>query len=195
MPRHLTSQSFGKHFKPTVSKMVQDGLTSEEILRSLEENHSIKVSQRTLTRRKEDWGLTHNATQQANHLKETIQKYFDKGLNYNQIYHALSTTHNFTHSKRTLERKLHQMQLSWRLDDLDQNLVTFDTAVSCIAALLQTPKGRNIGYRRLQQLLQTQYGITLHKYAYVPPSLFLLLVLLCRLRLKPMDSFSALQWP
>ncbi|PLW08125.1 hypothetical protein PCASD_25678 [Puccinia coronata f. sp. avenae] len=65
----------------TVSKMVQDGLTSEEILRSLEENHSIKVSQRTPTRQKEDWGLTHNATQQANHLEETIQKYFDKGLN------------------------------------------------------------------------------------------------------------------
>ncbi|PLW44148.1 hypothetical protein PCASD_09582 [Puccinia coronata f. sp. avenae] len=119
--------------------MVQDGLTSEELLLSLEENHSIKVSQRMLTRQKEDWGLTHNATQKANHLEETIQ------------------------IKRTLKRKLHQMQLSQRLDDPNQNLVTFETAVSCIVALLQTPKGQNVEYHRLQQLLQTQYGITLHK--------------------------------
>jgi hypothetical protein len=196
MPRHLTYQSFCNHFKPTVSKMVQDDLTSEEILHSLEENHSVKFSQRMLTRLKEDWGLTHNATQKANHLEETIQKYFDKGLNYNQIYHALPTTHTFTHSKRTLKRKLHQRHLSWRLpDDLDQNFVTFETAVSCIAALLQTPKGQNVGYRRLRQLLQTQYGITLHKEAYVPPSLFPLLVLLCHLSLQPMNFFSALQLP
>ncbi|KAA1105901.1 hypothetical protein PGT21_023607 [Puccinia graminis f. sp. tritici] len=157
-----TASSFGDQYQEIVIQMVDNGLSESEILKSLEENYSVKISRRTLSRRKEDWGLTNHAAQQIHSLEETITKHFEDGLTYAQIHHAISTSHNYTHSERTMVRQLNSMQLSRRLDDLDRNLTTADMAVSCIMALHQTPEGRNAGYRKMRQLLQTQYGINLH---------------------------------
>jgi hypothetical protein len=164
---NITASSFGDQYQEIVIQMVDNGLSESEILKSLEENYSVTISRRTLSRRKEDWGLTNHAAQQIHSLEETITKHFEDGLTYAQIHHAISTSHNYTHSEQTMVRQLNSMQLSRRLDDLDRNLTTAEMAVSCIMALHQTPEGRNAGYRKMRQLLQTQYGINLHKLAMI----------------------------
>ncbi|KNZ45756.1 hypothetical protein VP01_782g2, partial [Puccinia sorghi] len=35
-----------------------------------------------------------------------------------------------------------------------------ETVVSCMIEIHQTPKGRNVGYRKMKQLLQTKFGIS-----------------------------------
>ncbi|EHS63088.1 uncharacterized protein PGTG_21418 [Puccinia graminis f. sp. tritici CRL 75-36-700-3] len=158
----ITLQNFGHEFQSIVTELINAGHNDNEIRQFLQENHSIIVSQRTLTRRKEDWGLILHASQQMANTEEHIKKYFDQGLTYSQIHHALTTSHNYTHSKRTLQRKITAMQLSRRLDDLDTARVTIEAVVSCVMHLHLTPEGRNVGYRRMRQLLQTKFGITLH---------------------------------
>ncbi|EFP84313.2 uncharacterized protein PGTG_10033 [Puccinia graminis f. sp. tritici CRL 75-36-700-3] len=154
--------SFGDEFQSEVTDLFESGLTDKEVIKFLEEIHSISVSPRTLARRKEDWGLVHHASQQIDQLDEHIKTYFDKGLTYSQIHHALSTTHGYTHSKRTLERKLKAMDLSRRLDDIDMEKVDVDTVVTCMMEIHQTPEGRNAGYRKMRQMLQTNFGINVH---------------------------------
>ncbi|KAA1097936.1 hypothetical protein PGT21_024380 [Puccinia graminis f. sp. tritici] len=158
----ITLRNFGHEFQSIVTELINAGHNDNEIRQFLQENHSIIVSQRTLTRRKEDWGLILHASQQMADTEEHIKKYFDQGLTYSQIHHALTTSHNYTHSKRTLQRKITAMQLSRRLDDLDTARVTIEAVVSCVMHLHLTPEGRNVGYRRMRQLLQTKFGITLH---------------------------------
>jgi hypothetical protein len=108
----ITLQNFGHEFQSIVTKLVNAGHNDNEIRQSLQENHSIIVSQR-----KEDWGLILHASQQMADTEEHIKKYFDQGLTYSQIHHALTTSHYYTHSKCTLQRKITAMQLSRRLDE------------------------------------------------------------------------------
>ncbi|OAV86689.1 hypothetical protein PTTG_00796 [Puccinia triticina 1-1 BBBD Race 1] len=159
---YINACSFGNDYQDIVVQMVESRLSDSEILQSLKDNYQVKIHLRTLQRRKADWGLIHHAAQQVDSLEEVIRHYFKNDLTYAQIYHAISTTHQYTHSRRNLERKLKSMQLSRRLDDLDRNLTTVETAVSCIMDLHQTTEGRNAGYKKIQQLLQRQYGISLH---------------------------------
>ncbi|KAA1094917.1 hypothetical protein PGT21_032708 [Puccinia graminis f. sp. tritici] len=133
-----------------------------EIRKHIQDTHGISVSKRTLTRRKEDWGLILQATEHSNQLEDHIQTYFERGLSYSQIHHALTTSHDYTQSFRTLERKIKSMNLTRRTDDLDNNKVDIDTIVSCIQEIHQTPEGRNVGYQRMRQLLQTKYGFNIH---------------------------------
>jgi len=159
----VTLRTFGNQFQEEVTQMVESGLTDPQIRQKLEETHSLTVSQRTLTRRKEDWGLIRLGSQQADNLEETITTYFNRGLTIQQIHHALTTSHNYTQSLRSLERKLNTMKLSRRTDDLDSQKVDVETVVSCMIEIHQTPEGRNVGYRKMKQLLQTKFGISVHK--------------------------------
>ncbi|KAA1071186.1 hypothetical protein PGTUg99_011658 [Puccinia graminis f. sp. tritici] len=72
-----TASSFGDQYQEIVIEMVDNGFSESEILKSLEENYSVTISRRTLSRRKEDWGLTNHAAQQIHSLEETITKHFD----------------------------------------------------------------------------------------------------------------------
>jgi hypothetical protein len=54
------------------------------------------------------------------------------------------------------------MDLTRRTDDLDNEKIDIDTVVSCIEEIHQTPEGRNAGYRKMRQLLQTKYGLHIH---------------------------------
>ncbi|KAI7963851.1 hypothetical protein MJO29_004278 [Puccinia striiformis f. sp. tritici] len=155
-------RAFGDEFQAEVTDMVKRGLTDTDILNAIAENHSISVSQRTLTRRKEDWGLIFQPTTQTNQLEDSIRTYFERGLTDAQIHHALTTSHDYTQSIRTLERKIQSMSLTRRTDDLDNNKVDMNTVVSCIEELHNTPEGRNAGYHKIRQLLQTKYGLSVH---------------------------------
>jgi len=159
----VTLRTFGNQFQEEVTQMVESGLTDPQIRQKLEETHSLMVSQRTLTRRKEDWGLIRLGSQQADNLEETITTYFNRGLTIQKIHHALTTSHNYTQSLQSLERKLNTMKLSRRTNDLDSQKVDVETVVSCMIEIHQTPKGRNVGYRKMKQLLQTKFGISVHK--------------------------------
>jgi hypothetical protein len=49
------------------------------------------------------------------------------------------------------------------LDNLDTTKVNIEAVVvSCVMHLHLTPEGRSVGYKQMQQLLQTKFGITLH---------------------------------
>ncbi|KAH9472082.1 hypothetical protein Pst134EA_002708 [Puccinia striiformis f. sp. tritici] len=154
--------AFGEEFQAEVTDMVKRGLTDTDILNAIAENHSISVSQRTLTRRKEDWGIIFQPTTQTNQLEDSIRTYFEQGLTYAQIHHALTTSHDYTQSIRTLERKIQSMSLTRRTDDLDNNKVDMNTVVSGIEELHYTSEGRNTGYRKIRQLLQQKYGVSVH---------------------------------
>ncbi|KAH9466394.1 hypothetical protein Pst134EB_001450 [Puccinia striiformis f. sp. tritici] len=159
-----TSPTFGDEFQDEVAELVQSGHTDPQIQHHLQTRHSLTVSLRTLTRRKGDWGLIgRTAGLTDDQLKESIQLYFNQGWTISRIHHALKTTHHYKKSFRTLERKLNTMELSKRIDDIDRNKFDIPTVVSCMMELHQTPEGRNVGYRKMKQLLQTKYGICVHQ--------------------------------
>jgi hypothetical protein len=141
-------QSFGDDFQDKVSLQVENGLTDAEICKHIQDTHAISVSQQTLTQRKEDWGLILQATEHSNQLEDHIQTYFEQGLSYSQIHHALTTSHDYTQSFQTLERKIQSMNRTRRTDDLDNNKVNIETIVSCVQEIHQTPKGQNIVYQK-----------------------------------------------
>jgi hypothetical protein len=143
-------QSFGDNFQDKVSLLVENGLTDAEIRKHIQDMHTISVSQQKLTQRKEDWGLIFQATEHSNQLEDHIQTYFERGFSYSQIHHALTTSHEYTQSFQTLERKIKSMNLKRKTDDLYNNKVDIDTIVSCIQEIHQTPEGRNIGYQKMQ---------------------------------------------
>ena len=160
---HASMRAFGEEFKAEVTRLVASGLTDTQIRQHIQTTHSISVSQQTLTRRKEDWDLIFHPTEHTKQLEDHIHTYFERGLTHAQIHHALTTSHNYTQSRRTLERKLRSMKLTRRTDDIDNQKVDMDTVVSCIIEIHQTPEGRNCGYRKVRQLLQSKYGIYIHK--------------------------------
>ncbi|EFP79746.1 uncharacterized protein PGTG_06067 [Puccinia graminis f. sp. tritici CRL 75-36-700-3] len=155
-------RAFGDNFQPEVTDLLSTGWTDSQIREHIKAKYDISVSQRTLTRRKEDWGLILQAADHAAQIEDHIHTYFERGLTYSQIHHALSTSHGYVQSKRTLERKIKLMDLTRRTDDLDNEKIDIDTVVSCIEEIHQTPEGRNAGYRKMRQLLQTKYGLHIH---------------------------------
>ncbi|KAH9458276.1 hypothetical protein MJO29_005390 [Puccinia striiformis f. sp. tritici] len=158
--------SFGDEYKPIVLNLIQSGCNNQQILAFLRDNHSLSVSERTLTRRKADWELNNHARQQTNQLEEDIRRYFCQGLSIGRIHRVLSTRHGYVHCQRTLERKLQEMNLQRRNEDLigeDDGGEGIGTVIECVRQLHQTPEGRNAGYRKLKHLLQTTYGINIHQ--------------------------------
>ncbi|KAI7967143.1 hypothetical protein MJO29_000420 [Puccinia striiformis f. sp. tritici] len=133
--------AFGQEFQAKVTNMVKRGLTNTDILNAIAENHSISVSQCTLTRRKEDWGLICQPTTHTNQLEDSIRTHFERGLTYAQIHHTLTTSHDYTQSIQTLERKIQSMSLTRRTNDLHNN---------------------KAGYRKIRQLPQTKCGLSVH---------------------------------
>jgi hypothetical protein len=94
-------QSFGDNYQAEVSLQVENGRTDAEIRKHIQEMPTIiSVSQQTLTQRKEDRGIILQATEHSNQLEDHIQTYFEQGLSYSQIHHALKTSHNYTQSKK-----------------------------------------------------------------------------------------------
>ncbi|KNZ50681.1 hypothetical protein VP01_4294g2 [Puccinia sorghi] len=83
----VTLQTFGNEFQ-------------EEMTQILEEKHCLKVSQRTLTCCKEDWGLIQLGSHQ-------------------QFHHVIKTNHNYTQSLESLKRKPNTMKLSRHTNGLD----------------------------------------------------------------------------
>ncbi|KNZ63509.1 hypothetical protein VP01_1134g4, partial [Puccinia sorghi] len=138
----VTLQTFVNQFQEEVTQMVESGLTDPQIRQKIEETHSLT---------------------QAESLEETITTYFNRGLTIQQIHHALTTSHNYTQSLQSVERKINTMNLSRHTDDLDSQKVDIETVVSFMIEIHQTPKGCNVGYRKMKQLLQTKFGILVHK--------------------------------
>ncbi|KNZ53325.1 hypothetical protein VP01_3278g1 [Puccinia sorghi] len=89
--------------------------------RGYPETHSLTVSQRTLTGCKEDWGLILLGSQKADNLEETIKTYFIRGLTIQKIHQALRTSHNYTQSLQSLEKKLNKMNISRRTNEIDSS--------------------------------------------------------------------------
>jgi hypothetical protein len=58
---------------------------------------------------------------------------------------------------------MNAMNLSRRMDDLDMEKVDVETVVSFIMEIQDTPEGRNAGYCKMRQMLQTRFGITVHQ--------------------------------
>ncbi|KAA1080491.1 hypothetical protein PGT21_031243 [Puccinia graminis f. sp. tritici] len=155
--------TFGDEFQPIIEELIELGNSNHQILNHLKESYSIFISERTLSRRKAEWGLSHHAIQQTSQLEEDIRRYFHQGLTNAQIHHTLSSKHGYVHSQRTLERKIQHMELQRRKEDLEiDDDEGMDVVIECVKKIHETPEGHNVGYRRLKQLLQTRYGINIH---------------------------------
>ncbi|KNE93214.1 hypothetical protein PSTG_13390 [Puccinia striiformis f. sp. tritici PST-78] len=154
----------GEEFEPIITDLVQSGNSNQQILDHLKDNYSISISERTLSRRKADWGSSHHAIQQTNDLEEHISRYFHQGMETSQIHRVLCRKHDYIYSLRTLERKIQSMGLQRRQEDIgnfDEGEGA-DLLEECIKQIHLTPEGSNVGYRRLRHLLHTKYGINIH---------------------------------
>ncbi|KNZ44910.1 hypothetical protein VP01_869g1, partial [Puccinia sorghi] len=43
--------------------------------------------------------------------------------------------------------------------------VEVERVVSCMIEIHQTPKGHNVGYHKMKQILQAKFGILVHKWS------------------------------
>ena len=81
------------------------------------------------------------------------------------MHRSLSANHGYVHSQRTLERKIQQMDLRKRKEDIEEDDEEgMEVIIECVQQIHQTPEGRNVGYRKLKQLLKIKYGINIHEY-------------------------------
>ncbi|KNF02820.1 hypothetical protein PSTG_04105 [Puccinia striiformis f. sp. tritici PST-78] len=153
----------GDKFKPIVLELIQEGKTNGEILLHLEEVHHVKITERTLTRQKNTWGLSQDTNEQEVPLEELIIKYFGDGLTNSQIYHVLTTWHTYTKCQRTLEQRMQTMELKRRNNvTKDGDPANMETVKMCVQQIRQTPEGKNVGYRKLRHLLQRKFGSNIH---------------------------------
>ena len=79
-------RAFGDDFQPEVTHLLSTGWTYNQIREHIKAKYDISVSQRTLTRRKEDWGLILQAADHAAQIEDHIHTYFEHGLTYSQIH-------------------------------------------------------------------------------------------------------------
>ncbi|KNZ44803.1 hypothetical protein VP01_87g6 [Puccinia sorghi] len=95
-------------------------------------------------------------------VQEEMTQMVESGLTDPQIQQKLEETHSLT-SLKSLKRKLNTMKFSRHIDDLDSPNVDIETVVSCIIEIHQKkPNEHNVGYRKMKQLLQTKFGISVH---------------------------------
>ncbi|EFP84128.1 uncharacterized protein PGTG_10506 [Puccinia graminis f. sp. tritici CRL 75-36-700-3] len=66
-------RAFGDDFQPEVTHLVKTGWTDSQIREHIKATYDISVSQRTLTCRKEDWGLILQAAEYAAQLEDCFQ--------------------------------------------------------------------------------------------------------------------------
>ena len=150
------------NFQPIIEGIMNTGLNDEQILKSLKDNYSINISQRTLTHKKSEWQLTHHTKTTLTTLEDCILKYHNEGHHINKMHHLLQKRHQYSHSERSLKRKLKEMNLTRRKDDIDNNKTDIQNIVNKIKELQETSEGPSAGQRRMKLILQRDYGLNIH---------------------------------
>ena len=67
-----------------MTNLLKSGRTDTEIIKFLEENHSISVPSQNLDQCNEDWGLTLHASHQIEKLEGQSKTYFNQELAYSK---------------------------------------------------------------------------------------------------------------
>ena len=150
------------NFQPIIEGLMNTGLNDEQILKSLKDNYSINISQRTLTHKRSEWQLTRHTKTTLTTLKDCILRYHNEGHHISKMHHLLQTRHQYSHSERSLKRKLKEMNLTRRKDDIDNNKTDIQNIVDKIKELQETSEGASAGQRRMKLILQRDYGLNIH---------------------------------
>ncbi|KAA1080203.1 hypothetical protein PGT21_004889 [Puccinia graminis f. sp. tritici] len=146
-----------------VRYLLSQGYQGPQILTILEERHGIKMSIRTLNRKRKLWGLQQRDLPRGPPpiIQASIRSSHSKGLQMKEIQARLYKETELDVSIRTIQRYLQQLNLRQQKNDLQDGKVSWEKVIECInharTELLQT----SAGYRSMHRILKRFYSISI----------------------------------
>lgn len=151
-------------FQDRISLRLQEGQTDAEILAWLR-SEGVTISQATLTRRYQDWGLRRHTTFiMTQELIDQVQDLYLKHLLSDSKIAALLTDaegNSPTTNQVKAVRMKHHIQRRVKINNADNDQVSTDRYNATLAAVTQLitiEGGRSFGYRWIQTTLRSRYG-------------------------------------
>ena len=153
-----------------VASLLLQGYQGPQILHILQDEYNISMSSRTLTRRREQWGLQKCDLPQTPQLPPPIHAWIlsshQQGLTVKEMCTRLSKDIGKDVSQRTVERYLAKLNLKQRRNDLADDQVTRGEVTEAIHHARQFLLATSAGYRRMNQILKNSYQIHVPRYDY-----------------------------
>ncbi|KAI7961840.1 hypothetical protein MJO28_002329 [Puccinia striiformis f. sp. tritici] len=163
-PRQLTDTEK----KEIIASLLSEGWKGPDILTILEEEYGWKISLRTLSRLRQNWGLRlcdlmppENVPDLLPPIRASLISAHQNGFRVAEMRSQLHTELNLDVSHRTVKRYLRRLKLKQRRDDIAEGKLTREEAVAHIRHAREALLANTAGYRRMRQILVTNYGLHL----------------------------------
>ncbi|KAI7933024.1 hypothetical protein MJO28_017860 [Puccinia striiformis f. sp. tritici] len=155
-----------KHLKPLVEKLIRSGHQGPAIITILSQTYGITIKPRTLSRKRNEWGLRRCDLGQATipapltpEVRGSILSSHSKGMNLKEIHARLYKETGVEVHARTVQRYLKKLNLKLLPDDLSEGRVTMDQVYDAINDIRKNLLQSNTGYRRMRTMLMRQHNI------------------------------------
>jgi transposase len=155
-----------KRMKNLVASLIKTGHHGPAIIRILALKHGIKISTRTLTRKRNEWGLRRCDLSPAPipaplspEVRASILSSQSKGMNLQEMQVCLYKETGVEVSGRTVQRYMKKLGIKLLPNDLLDGKVTMDQVFEAINHARDNLLQNNAGYRRMRMILMRQYNI------------------------------------
>ncbi|POW18314.1 hypothetical protein PSHT_05944 [Puccinia striiformis] len=138
----------------------------QAIITILSQTYGITIKPRTLSRKRNEWGLRRCDLGQATipapltpEVRGSILSSHSKGMNLKEIHARLYKETGVEVHARTVQRYLKKLNLKLLPDDLSEGRVTMDQVYDAINDIRKNLLQSNTGYRRMRTVLMRQHNI------------------------------------
>ncbi|EFP93758.2 uncharacterized protein PGTG_19785 [Puccinia graminis f. sp. tritici CRL 75-36-700-3] len=152
--------------KEAIASLVSQGVTGKEIHKFLQGDCGLKISLRTLNRKRAEWGLRNcdlpkppKNSKLTPDVEASLISSHQQGFKVSEIRSRLLSDTGKDVSHRTVERYLAILDLKLKRNDLADGKVTRDDVVCLIDHARKELLATSAGYRRMNNILKQEYKI------------------------------------
>ncbi|KAA1098402.1 hypothetical protein PGT21_034700 [Puccinia graminis f. sp. tritici] len=155
-----------QRIKNLVEPLFRKGHKGPEIIRILSQDHGIKISPRTLSRKRNECSLRRCDLSRAPipaplspEVRGSILSSQSKGMNLKEMQVRLYKETGVEVSVRTVQRYMKKLGVKLLQNDLLDGKVTIDRVLEAITDARENLLQNNAGYRRMRMILMRHYNI------------------------------------
>ncbi|KAA1095936.1 hypothetical protein PGTUg99_035793 [Puccinia graminis f. sp. tritici] len=155
-----------------IASLLLEGWKGPDILSILQEEYAWSISLRTLSRLRQSWGLrlcdlppAEKTLDLLPPIRASLISSHQNGLTVAKMRSQLLSELWVNVCHRTVERYLRRLKLKQRQNDLANGKITREEVVELVIHARDALLANTAGYRRMRQILVTNYGVHLPRYA------------------------------
>ncbi|KAA1094549.1 hypothetical protein PGT21_024572 [Puccinia graminis f. sp. tritici] len=155
-----------------ITSLLLEGWKGPDVLMILNEEYGWSISLCTLSHLRQSWGLhlsdlppAENPPDLLPPIRASLISAHQNGLTVAEMRSQLSSELGVNVSHCTVERYLRRLNLKQRQNDLVNGKTTREEVVELVRHARDALLANTAGYRRMRQILVTNYGLRLPRYA------------------------------